>query len=97
MGLRINLSALWLWQRCIVADFTYVRRSAVPCHLEASPCGPMSFAVVNSFCAGGRHVETLADMKDAARDLHALGPKMVLVKGGHLEVCACPLRPDDEG
>ena len=32
----------------------------------------------------GYEVETLADMKRAARDLHALGPRAVLVKGGHL-------------
>jgi hydroxymethylpyrimidine/phosphomethylpyrimidine kinase len=37
--------------------------------------------------AGGlldRSVETLDEMKTAARDLHALGPGAVLVKGGHL-------------
>lgn len=32
----------------------------------------------------GRTVETLADMEEAARVLHALGPDAVLVKGGHL-------------
>jgi hydroxymethylpyrimidine/phosphomethylpyrimidine kinase len=32
----------------------------------------------------GYEVETLDDMKRAARDLHALGPRAVLVKGGHL-------------
>jgi hydroxymethylpyrimidine/phosphomethylpyrimidine kinase len=32
----------------------------------------------------GREVETLDDMKRAARDLHAFGPRAVLVKGGHL-------------
>jgi hydroxymethylpyrimidine/phosphomethylpyrimidine kinase len=32
-----------------------------------------------------RPVRTLEAMKQAARDLHALGPRSVLVKGGHLE------------
>lgn len=32
---------------------------------------------------GGR-IETVSDMKDAARALHDLGPRAVLVKGGHL-------------
>jgi hydroxymethylpyrimidine/phosphomethylpyrimidine kinase len=33
----------------------------------------------------GRPVVTLADRRDAARELHALGPKAVVVKGGHAE------------
>lgn len=33
----------------------------------------------------GIEVRTRADMNDAARALHAMGPKWVLVKGGHLE------------
>ncbi|KAK9829096.1 hypothetical protein WJX72_003863 [[Myrmecia] bisecta] len=33
---------------------------------------------------GGRKVDSLESMKQAARDLHAYGPKYVLVKGGHL-------------
>jgi hydroxymethylpyrimidine/phosphomethylpyrimidine kinase len=33
----------------------------------------------------GRKVEKIADMEDAARDLAALGPRAVLLKGGHLE------------
>ena len=32
----------------------------------------------------GRAVDTLRDMEDAARALHALGPRYVVVKGGHL-------------
>jgi hydroxymethylpyrimidine/phosphomethylpyrimidine kinase len=31
-----------------------------------------------------RKVETLSEMEDAARALHALGPRYVVVKGGHL-------------
>lgn len=33
----------------------------------------------------GRTVETIADAERAARLLHSLGPKAVLIKGGHLE------------
>ena len=33
----------------------------------------------------GRSVTTLEEAEAAARDLHALGPRAVLVKGGHLE------------
>jgi hydroxymethylpyrimidine/phosphomethylpyrimidine kinase len=32
----------------------------------------------------GREIRTLAEMEDAARRLHALGPRAVVVKGGHL-------------
>ncbi len=35
-------------------------------------------------CAGGRSLTSVADMRRAARDLHALGPRYVLIKGGHL-------------
>ena len=33
---------------------------------------------------GGGTVEDVEGMKEAARKLHAMGPKSVLVKGGHL-------------
>ena len=33
----------------------------------------------------GRSISSIDDMKAAAKDLHALGPGYVLVKGGHLE------------
>lgn len=36
---------------------------------------------------------TLAEMKEAARELQALGARMVLVKGGHLEANSPPPRP----
>jgi hydroxymethylpyrimidine/phosphomethylpyrimidine kinase len=32
----------------------------------------------------GREITTIAEMKDAAVELHSLGPRSVLVKGGHL-------------
>ncbi len=35
-----------------------------------------------------RRVGTLAEMEEAARALHALGPRYVVVKGGHLEGAA---------
>ncbi len=34
---------------------------------------------------GAGSIETLDEMKEAARALHALGPRTVLVKGGHFE------------
>lgn len=34
---------------------------------------------------GGRPILDVGAMQDAARDLHALGPQYVLVKGGHLQ------------
>lgn len=33
---------------------------------------------------GGRRIDSVAAMQQAARDLHAFGPGAVLVKGGHL-------------
>jgi hydroxymethylpyrimidine/phosphomethylpyrimidine kinase len=44
----------------------------------------------------GRPVRTLADMRAAARDLHALGPRAVVVKGGHLEGDAIDVLFDGE-
>lgn len=38
-----------------------------------------------------RTVGTLEEMEDAARALHALGPRVVVVKGGHLEGAAVDL------
>ncbi len=33
----------------------------------------------------GRKIETLAEMEEAAKEIYAMGPKNVLIKGGHLE------------
>ena len=33
----------------------------------------------------GSSIRTLADMREAARRIHALGPRVVVVKGGHLD------------
>lgn len=41
---------------------------------------------------GNRRVSDLATMKQAAKDLHKLGPKYVLIKGGHL--IAAPSDPN---
>ena len=38
----------------------------------------------------GRDISDISSMKAAARDLHALGPQYVLVKGGHLQQGATP-------
>jgi hydroxymethylpyrimidine/phosphomethylpyrimidine kinase len=45
----------------------------------------------------GRALETLDDMRRAARDLKALGPSAALVKGGHLKGDAVDVLCDGEG
>jgi hydroxymethylpyrimidine/phosphomethylpyrimidine kinase len=45
----------------------------------------------------GRSVSTLAEMRQAARDLKALGPGAALVKGGHLAGDAIDVLCDEEG
>jgi hydroxymethylpyrimidine/phosphomethylpyrimidine kinase len=45
----------------------------------------------------GRPVADLAQMRDAARDLKSLGPRAVLVKGGHLPGNAVDVLCDEEG
>jgi len=44
----------------------------------------------------GREVRTVSEMEDAARALHALGPRHVVVKGGHLEGAALDVVFDGE-
>jgi len=44
----------------------------------------------------GRPVETVADMRDAAEAIRALGARAVLVKGGHLAGDACDLLLDGD-
>jgi hydroxymethylpyrimidine/phosphomethylpyrimidine kinase len=41
-----------------------------------------------------REIKTLAQMKDAARAIHGLGPKNVVIKGGHLEGVAADVLYD---
>ena len=42
----------------------------------------------------GREIKTLAHMKEAARAIRELGPKNVVVKGGHLETIAADVLYD---
>lgn len=49
-----------------------------------------------SFLLDGRSIETIEDMKKAAIDLHVLGPKYVLIKGGRLEGPAIDILYDGE-
>lgn len=49
-----------------------------------------------SYLLGERLIESVDDLKDAARDLMKLGPKYVLVKGGRLEGPAVDVLYDGE-
>ncbi|WP_164670912.1 bifunctional hydroxymethylpyrimidine kinase/phosphomethylpyrimidine kinase [Virgibacillus doumboii] len=49
-----------------------------------------------SFLLDGRQINSVADLKQAAIDLHQLGPKYVLVKGGRLEGPAVDVLYDGE-
>ena len=60
------------------AERAYVERLLPLAHV-LTPNLPESEALL------GRPVRTREAMQDAARDLHALGPRLVVVKGGHLE------------
>ena len=44
----------------------------------------------------GRDIKTLAQMKEAARAIHQLGPENVVVKGGHLESIAADVLYDGD-
>jgi len=56
-----------------------LRRTLLPLALVATPNLHEAAALLD------RPVATPAQMEDAARALHALGPRYVVVKGGHLE------------
>jgi hydroxymethylpyrimidine/phosphomethylpyrimidine kinase len=58
---------------------TAYRRRLLPLATVVTPNLPEAEALI------GRTVRTLAEMRDAARALHAMGPRSVVVKGGHLE------------
>jgi hydroxymethylpyrimidine/phosphomethylpyrimidine kinase len=60
------------------AERAYVERLLPAAHV-LTPNLPEAEALL------GRAVRTRAEMAAAARDLHALGPRVVVVKGGHLE------------
>ena len=59
-----------------------LRRTLLPLALVATPNLHEASALLD------RPVATPAQMEDAARALHALGPRYVVVKGGHLEGAA---------
>jgi len=67
-------------------------RSLFPLAAVATPNLPEASALL-----GGRHINSVAAMRDAARDLHALGPRAVLVKGGHLPAGAAGAAPAAPG
>lgn len=55
-----------------------VRTLLLPRALVVTPNAPEAEALT------GRRIEALADMRAAARELHAMGVRWVVVKGGHL-------------
>ena len=63
-------------------------RSLFPLATIVTPNLPEASALL-----GGRPIQDVAAMEAAARDLHALGPQYVLVKGGHLDTGARLRRP----
>jgi hypothetical protein len=67
-------------------------RSLFPLAAVATPNLPEASALL-----GGRRINSVAAMRDAARDLHALGPRAVLVKGGHLPAGAAGAAPASPG
>lgn len=58
---------------------TAYRERLLPLATVVTPNLPETEALI------GRPVRTLAQMREAARALHAMGPRSVVVKGGHLE------------
>jgi hydroxymethylpyrimidine/phosphomethylpyrimidine kinase len=62
---------------------------------------PLAFVVTPNLpeaaALAGMAVETEQDMEDAARRIHRLGPRHVLVKGGHLKDAATDLLFDGSG
>lgn len=55
-----------------------VRTALLPVALVVTPNAPEAEALT------GRPIASLADMRAAARDLHGMGARWVVVKGGHL-------------
>jgi hydroxymethylpyrimidine/phosphomethylpyrimidine kinase len=62
-----------------------LRRVLLPLALVVTPNLHEAAALID------RRVDTLEQMEDAARALHALGPRYVVVKGGHLRGAAVDL------
>jgi hydroxymethylpyrimidine/phosphomethylpyrimidine kinase len=65
--------------RLLDADAESAYRQLIPLATVLTPNLPEAEALL------GRPVRTLSDMHESARALHALGPRAVVVKGGHLE------------
>jgi hydroxymethylpyrimidine/phosphomethylpyrimidine kinase len=57
-----------------------LRREILPLAEIITPNLPEAEVLLN-----GQAIRTLADMRDAARALHQLGPRIVMLKGGHLD------------
>lgn len=57
-----------------------VRKHLVPLAMVITPNIPEAEVII-----GEKGITTLADMEEAARRIHALGAKHVVLKGGHLE------------
>ena len=65
--------------RLLDADAGSAYRRLIPLATVLTPNLPEAESLL------GRPVRTLSDMREAARALHAMGPRAVVVKGGHLE------------
>jgi hydroxymethylpyrimidine/phosphomethylpyrimidine kinase len=77
--------------RLLAADAeTAYRERLIPLATVLTPNLPEAEALL------GRDVRTLAHMREAARALHALGSRAVVVKGGHLEGAAVDVFFDGE-
>lgn len=92
--------------RPVVVDPVMIAKSGAsllsPDAIEALKAKLLSLATVvtpNLHEAGaltGRDIKTVAQMKDAARAIHQLGPENVLVKGGHVESIAADILYDGD-
>jgi hydroxymethylpyrimidine/phosphomethylpyrimidine kinase len=65
--------------RLLDADAESAYQRLIPLATVLTPNLPETEALL------GRAVRTLSDMRESARALHAMGPRAVVVKGGHLE------------
>ena len=72
-------------------DAASLRRELLPHAALATP------NVLEAALLSGREIATTADARDAARAIHGLGPRAVLVKGGHLEGDAVDILYDGSG
>ncbi|CAE8582677.1 unnamed protein product [Polarella glacialis] len=101
-GLREERNKVERWRRLLVVDPVMVSTSGhallqagVGAFLETlkSELFPLATIITPnlpeaSLLLGGRVIDSVAAMEQAARDLCAMGPRWVLVKGGHLDTGA---------